>query len=173
MFSAVLIEPFSAEDIGDDKYKVIGDDTDFKFTIRFQGSAGFAALNMQHARRCLRDEEGKYKDLQITKPAGGTTQIFINPDRNPRMQKTIRASKTLANIFKEMYPDTRWHVNRDDGEISKGWVPIVKLDIVPGDSPTRLLWNVAGLSNTDINKEDVVAKFTDAARGKVTVTWSV
>ena len=89
------------------------------------------------------------------------------------MQKTNRESKKLAEVFREMYPNTKWHVNRDDGEISKGWVPIVKLDIKPGDSPTKMLWNLAALSETDIIKEEIVAKFASVSRGKVDVTWSV
>ena len=156
-----------------DKYNLIGDDTDFRFVIKFTGTAGLAARRVDQARHALRDASGKFKELSISKPAGGSTRIFINPDRNPKMQKLERETKRMGNIFKDLYKDIKWHINRIDGEISKDWKPILKLEVHPKDTPTRILWNLAALSEVDINKQDAVDKFTDFAKERSKVNWSL
>ena len=103
-----------------ENYKITGDDADNRFVVRFSGAAGLAERHAENAMRALRDPRGKYKDISAPKPGGGDARIYINPDRNPRMQKIMRESKRLGVIFRETHPDHRWHVNRNDGEISKG-----------------------------------------------------
>ena len=163
---------FGTVDIEKDKYEVDADDADFKLIVKFKGSAGLAARQAEYAQRCLRDSRGKFKELKIEKPAGGETRIFVNPDRNPRTQKLIRESKQLGQIFREVYPNSKWHINRDDGEVSKGWTPIVKIEVHEGESPSRLLWNLTALSDASINREEIVSRFA-SSRQRPVVTWSV
>ena len=163
---------FGEVNIDNDKYSVIGDDADSKFIVKFSGAAGLAIRHAEHAQRSLRDGRGKYKELQVNKPAGGQTRIFVNPDRNPYMQKMLRESKRLGDIFRADYPSIRWHVNRIDGEISKGWTPIVKIEVHEGEAVSRLLWNLNALSDTTVNKEDIVSKFSVAGQ-RAPVAWSV
>ena len=166
---------FADANLDRDKYEIKGDDADCRFVIQFKGAASVAALNVGQARLTLRESSVKYKELSIAKPAGGSTRIFINPDKNPRMQKLEFETKRLGKIFQELHsaPGVKWHLNRTDGEISKGWTRIVKLEVEQGDSPTKIRWNLAALAETTINKEDIVAKFTSTAREKVKVDWSL
>ena len=128
---------------------------------------------MEQARLALRNSSGKYKELCVAKPDGGTTRIYINPDKNPRMQKLERETKRMGKIFHDLYAPTKFHANRIDGEISKGWTPILKLEVAEGEVPTKVRWNLAALAETNVVKEDVVAKFTSTARGQVRVDWSL
>ena len=169
---AFLSTLFETSNVDSDKYEVNGDDADFRHTIKFKGACGLVARNAEHAQRSLRDSCGKCKELKIGKPAGGDTRLFINPDRTPQMQKLIRESKKLGEIFKEAHPGVKWHINRNDGEISKGWTPIVKIDVQEGDIPSRLLWNLDALSDTSINREDILSRFA-SSRQRQPVTWSI
>jgi hypothetical protein len=156
-----------------EQYEVNGDDADCRFIIKFKGGAGIAIRNLEQARTTLREDSGKYKELSVCKPAGGSTRIFINPDKNPKMQKIERETKRLGLILRDMYQGTKWHINRTDGEISKGWKQIVKLEVNPNDVPTKILWNLEALSETNIVKQDVVANFSSTARERVRVNWQL
>ena len=93
---------------------------------------------MEQARLALRNSSGKYKELCVAKPDGGTTRIYINPDKNPRMQKLERETKRMGKIFHDLYAPIKFHANRIDGEISKGWTPILKLEVAQGEVPTKV-----------------------------------
>jgi hypothetical protein len=129
---------------------------------------------MQQARTTLRYSSGKYKELSIDKPSGGPTRIFINPDKNPQMQKRERETKRMHKVFDELYTQKKWHSNRTDGEISNHrWIPILQLDVQEGEAPTKVRWNLAALAEADVIKEDVIAKFSSTARETVRVNWSL
>ena len=171
--ASFLANLFADANIERDNFDVIGDDADSRFIIKFKGLPGVAKLHVDQARTTLRNSDGKYKELSIAKPSNGTTRIFINPDKNPRMRKLERESKRMGKVLQELYVGSKWHVNRVDGAISKGWTHILKLEVQQGDAPTKIWWNLAALSESGIVKQDVVAKFTSTARENVKVNYSL
>jgi hypothetical protein len=172
--TSFISDLFADANVDCSKYEIKGDDADSRFVIKFKGGAGVAARNVGQARLALRESSGKYKELSIAKPAGGNTRIFINPDKNPRMQKMEYETKRMGKIFQELYSGTKWHLNRIDGEIANHkWTPILKLEVGQGEIPTKIRWNLAALAETAIVKEDVVSKFTSTSREKVQINWSL
>ena len=64
------------------------------------------------------------------------------------------------------YSRKEWHVNLEDGENSRGWIPLLKLEAQLGDAPTNFLWNLASVADTGVVEEDVICKFNESARKK-------
>ena len=89
------------------------------------------------------------------------------------MRKLERESKRMGKVLQDLYVGSKWHINRVDGAISKGWTHILKLEVQQGDAPTKIWWNLAALSESGIVKQDVVAKFTSTARENVKVNYSL
>ena len=89
------------------------------------------------------------------------------------MRKLESEAKRMGKILQELYTGTKSHVNRVDGAISKGWTPILKLEVQQGDAPTKIWWNLAALSESVIIKDDVVAKFTSTTRENAQVNYSL
>ena len=168
-----LTNLFADANIDRDNFDIIGDDADSRFTIKFKGLPGVARRHVDQARTTLRNSDGKYKELSVAKPGSGTTRIYINPDKNPRMQRLEREAKRMGSILRDLYPNTKWHINRVDGAISKGWTHILKLEVQKGDAPTKIWWNLAALSESAIVREDVVAKFNSSAREQTKTNWSL
>ena len=166
-------ELFKKANIENDKYKITGDDLDNRFILRFSGAAGLAATRVNLARKTLRDESGKWLELSVETPSGSKTRAFINPDKNPKMVKTERDTKRLGGILKDSYPNIKWHLNTYDGEISKVWTPMVKVEAQPGDTESILRWNLAALAETDIDKREIVGKFSQSARNRAQVQWGL
>jgi len=164
---------FKTANIENDKYKITGDELDNRFILRFSGAAGLAATRVNLARKTLRDESGKWLELSVETPSGSKTRAFINPDKNPKMVKTERDTKRLGGILKDSYPNIKWHLNTYDGEISKVWTPMVKVEAQPGDTESILRWNLAALAETDIDKREVVGKFSQSARNRAQVQWGL
>ena len=89
------------------------------------------------------------------------------------MQKLDRETKKAGKIIKEMYPNENWFINRIDSQISKGWTPVLKVEVHEGDVPTKLRWNNAALVDTTIDTGEVATKFAATTRERTQVHWSV
>ena len=62
------------------------------------------------------------------------------------MRKLERETKRLFQILQKASPGVKWHANRGDGAISKGWTPFVKIEVHPGETPSQLFWNPQALA---------------------------
>ena len=89
-------------------YKILGRAQDFRFTIDWKQSAtGNAAPGLAQARQDifhdgLRDENGDWPVQNVPAAAGGTSQLFFNEDKSPKLVAREILSKLIKRVLESL-----------------------------------------------------------------------
>ena len=117
-----------------------GANQDNNFVVSFgKGDKETGRLQVNKARQCLKDENGKFLNLSV-RSAEGLVRTYINPDRNPRMVRTRILTKKLEEAFKATHGEKKWFCDQESGDISHKFVPVVSVVVVDKKS-SKLEWN--------------------------------
>jgi hypothetical protein len=84
-----------------------------------------------------------------------------------------RETKRLADTVREPHKDKDVHALRKDGIVTVSRRPIAKVQVHPGDEPTKLLWLHASVSELGIKRQEILDKFATSARRPADDQWAV
>ena len=161
----------------DGKAKILGPDSSRRFVVQFKGSAHSAKLAASKARSLLRGHDGSWRHFEPPSLAagGGTTDIYINVDKNRCQQKRERDFKWLRGSFVDKYPNKKSHFNRVDGLTSYKGVPLAQLEPQNDNLPSDIKWNLAAVADAAVDREDIKADYKLNAKTRTSaadVQWS-
>ena len=166
------VSGLSAEaDIGQEHFKVNGDNVAKKFTVQFTGPAQTAERRVEKVLTLLRQGNGAWRQIFAVSPARRETQLFFGPDKSGKQIKTEMESKRLHQAFKDVHSDLNPFLLRKEGIISISWVPVARVEVFPKGQSTVVHWNSAVVERHGIDKNRLIAAFRLSERASEPVVW--
>jgi hypothetical protein len=153
------------------EFKVQGAKIGHNFAVQFQGTNGLGARHVKKCIEYLRSNEWPATYARATD--GHSARVYFDFNKSAKMQKTERETKRLADAVRELHGDKDVHALRKDGIVTVSWRPIAKVQVHPGDEPTKLLWLHASVSELGINRQGIIDKFASSARRPADDQWAV
>ena len=153
------------------EFKVQGGKIGHNFSVHFQGANGLGARHVKKCINYLRDNEWPATYAKATD--GHSARVYFDFNKSGKTQKTERETKRLADAVRELHSDKDVHALRKDGIVTVSWRPIAKVQVHPGDEPTKLLWLYASVSELGIDRQGIIDKFSSSARRPADDQWAV
>ncbi len=121
-------------------FKLVGDELDDRFEIRFEGAHATAKACCLQFFQSLQLGRGKWKVQQVKNELGVSCQFFVGPDKNPARIRLEVFSKGIKDIVQTLLPNKVVFVKKATGTIFVDRRRIVTLFLV-GEHATRLDWD--------------------------------
>ena len=99
------------------------------FSIEFAGLVPVASKMATKAIRSLKLGDGDYRKFSVKDPSDVETAFLINPDKNGRLRKSEGATRRLANLIKDKYPDLPIYARRSEGFINCQLQQLIRLRV--------------------------------------------
>ena len=98
--------------LSDKPFKLQGPPAGRDFTLKFTGNLQSAAQRAKKANLLLRSKEtGEWDKLYTKNQENETTQIYIGPDKPPKLKREIQLTKRLRKAFEAVHSDITSYYN--------------------------------------------------------------
>ncbi|CAK0887614.1 unnamed protein product, partial [Prorocentrum cordatum] len=99
----------------------------------------------------LRNRDGSWKKFQAKTPMGQVVDLSASADRNQFQVRRELGRKLIRREFEQTYPDTRFFVDRERGDISLAWKRLPRYTPA-SDGPPTIEWNIANVEALQLCK---------------------
>ena len=115
---------------------------------------------------------GAWRELSVTSPAGAVHRVYAEVDKNQRQQKLEGLTRKARAIIKERQPSLgeRLAAGQRDGKLYVDWKPLCRVVVDSPDS-AHLEWHVAVARDAGIDSIEVNKAWAMAARIDDGVDW--
>ena len=150
-----------------------GDDLGKRFVLQFTGMSHTASKRAQKAQDLLRNPDKSWKKFNVTSPGNRQTEIFVSRDKNGRQIRTEISTRRMRDAIHAAHPNLNLFVNKQQGTVSDGWTPLVKVEPHP-DEPVTIRWHTPAIEARNFDKDAIVLAFKASdARSADDVTWDL
>ena len=102
--------------------------------------------------------------------------IYISPDKSPKQLRTELGGRRLLKAFRAVIPNSACHLDKRSGQVSVRWKPCARVIPQPSsgsDASYIIQWNVAAVSELQIDKPQIQSAFDSDMGSQSAVQWSV
>jgi len=163
-------------DEGDDKahWKREGANMAKNWTLATKkGTAGLAAKRVEGLQRCLKHDDGTWREFHTSNPAGGDIQIYISEDKSPKKIKEEVATRKPYKAFIANLPPTQVFTIKKENVVSVQWIPVAKVSATAPDRPVTVHWHAKAVRDLSIDKEAILKLFEYHMGSTTKVEWSL
>ena len=147
------------------------------FTVRFVGTEAIAARRAQKCLQLRRLPDGSWRpNPKVTTPMNREIDIYISPDKSPKQLRTELGGRRLLKAFRAVIPNSACHLDKRSGQVSVQWKPCARVIPQPSsgsDASYIIQWNVAAVSELQIDKPQIQSAFDSDMGSQSAVQWSV
>ncbi|CAK0841726.1 unnamed protein product, partial [Prorocentrum cordatum] len=137
-----------------------GDPAGRRSLLRLNGNAQLAARRVRQITGSFNISASQWQRFSTADTTGAATEVFISTVKSQKQVQTELLTKKLKATLSELYPTHHFHGNRDRGEISTQWKPLVRATPQPGQGSEPTLEFVrANLAQFGFSADQIRAKF--------------
>ncbi|CAK0888071.1 unnamed protein product, partial [Prorocentrum cordatum] len=164
---AALSDWLGRAQLNESDFSVEGEPVSNRYILRINGSVPYASRKVQQALGALRRHDQTWERFQCQAPDNSTQEIFISGDKNVAQVKGELGLKRVRRELELHYGHLRFYSDKDKGEISCQWKPLVHVEPQAGEAPPKLSFCLANLNALGIDKtkilDGVMAGFKSAS----------
>ena len=158
--------------ISDKDWSLEGDELDRRFTIRFRGEAGYAAIRAKQAFGSIRGPDG-FRPLSARTPTGtGSVKLYVKPNQNAKERKLELDSKRFFRAVQAKITGKKVSWVKREGTISIDWRLVARVQVHPGDAPSTIMYNMAAMRDLGLEKSLFTEAFANIGSSSK-VEWSL
>jgi hypothetical protein len=162
--------------LSDEMWTLTGPTTGKQFSLRFLGLPVVAARWAKKANTCLKQSDGTWKDILVEDENGGTTNLFIGEDRNPKMLVQDRLGRRIASAVRELHPKMHIFYRKRDSTVFIQSKPVIR-PVADSREEFRFLWDHAQVDRIGLVKQTIMDKLheleNNATSSNPQATWRV
>jgi hypothetical protein len=132
-----------------------------------------AAQRAKKANMLLRNKEsGEWEKLFTTNPENKTTQIYIGPDKPPKLKREIQLTKRLQKSFEGVHSTIKSYFNPRIRHVCIDKKPIAKVIAATFES-FEVHWIEEHIDLFKLDKAKIMQNFNDHSGTAPNYTYSV
>ncbi|CAK0902260.1 unnamed protein product, partial [Prorocentrum cordatum] len=102
-------------------------------------------------------------DYQLNElPTGGRTDLYVSVDKSHCTIRRVLGTKIIRRKFETAYPDKRFYVDKDRGEVSLAWKKLIRYSPAPAGSLPTVEWNIPSLLSLGLDMRVLEARISAA-----------
>ncbi|CAK0871117.1 unnamed protein product [Prorocentrum cordatum] len=142
-----------------------------RFQIRIKGSAQYAARKVAMALSVLRTGPQSWERFHTNDIDGVPVEIHVSADKSACQVKKELLLKQIRREVEQIHGEHRVFANKERGELSAQWKPILRVEPVQNDRP-NIEWAMDHVMSLGIDRQRIEAAIEPFLQGPAPVLWS-
>ena len=140
-------------------FSVEGGDLANFYTAKFEGIKCVAAAAVTKMLKPYKTPEGNFRNFTGKDVDEGDVKLFINPDKNGKLQKTEGATRRLVKCIRDKHPDLNLFGRRSEGAVSCSFKKLAQLKVTRDEVSVE--WNPKTVQLFGVEKDSISKSFME------------